>query len=206
MKLDFDWKDDGQYHQYCIHCHAEAVEPVKEAGKTFYTCQKCRQKSERSIIIDPAIKWWIADDGEYWHESAGVFIRNPEGKFLFFERLMFPFAFTIPAGHVDAGEEAIEAARRETVEEVGIKADRLDLITDEDIVGNACRRGCDAHRWHAYLVVLGQNVDAEVTEKDEGDVAVWLTLDEALQKNPTVPVRRLIDKYKDRLLIDPGKL
>ncbi len=52
-----------------------------------------------------------------------MFVRNPEGKFLFFERTIFPFAFTVPAGHVDAGEEPDIAALRELEEEVGLHGD-----------------------------------------------------------------------------------
>lgn len=201
MKLNFNWDNDGKYHQYCAHCHAETVERVYENSKTYYFCSTCKQRHERSIVIDPAVVWWVADDGEYWHESGGVFIRNPEGKFLFFERLMFPFAFTIPAGHVDAGEDGEVTARRETEEEVGITADNLIAVTTEDIVGDSCRRGCDAHKWHAYLLPLSKSIDVEVREKEEGHKPVWLTLDEALQKDLTYPVRYLIEKYRDTLLL-----
>jgi 8-oxo-dGTP pyrophosphatase MutT (NUDIX family) len=199
MKLNFDWKNDGKYHQYCIHCHAESVEKVVEDGKTCYFCATCKQRHERSIIIDLAIKWWITDDGEYWHESAGIFIRNSKGKFLFFERLMFPFAMTVPAGHVDSGEEPIEAAKREAEEEVGLTNGKPMLIVSEDIIGDSCRRGCDTHHWHVYLIALDQDIDLKVTEKEEGEKPIWLTLDEALQKDLTFPVRYIIERHKDDL-------
>lgn len=199
MKLNFDWKNDGKYHQYCAHCHAETVERVYEDGKTFYFCSTCKQRHERSIVIDPAIEWRVADDGEYWHESEGVFIRNPEGKFLFFERLIFPFALTVPSGHVDAGEDALTAALRETEEEVGYKADKFVEVATEDIVGDSCRRGADAHKWHAYLLPLKKDIDVKVTEEDEGQKPTWLTLDEALQKDLTYPVKYIINKYQDVL-------
>ena len=199
MKLNFEWKNDGKYHQYCAHCHAETVDRVYEDGKTFYFCSTCKQRHERSIVIDPVIKWWVADDGEYWHESEGVFIRNSEGKFLFFERLIFPFALTVPSGHVDTGEDALTAARRETEEEVGYKADKFVDVATEDIVGDSCRRGADAHRWHAYLLPLKKNIDVKVTEEDEGQKPTWLTLEEALQKDLTYPVKYIINKYQDVL-------
>ncbi len=199
MKLTFDWKNDDTLHQYCEHCHAETVKRIVEDGKTYYYCASCKQRHDRSIVIDPGIVWWVADDGEYWHESAGVFIRNPEGKFLFFERMMFPFALTVPAGHVDAGEEPLTAAIRETKEEVGLTANKLVEITHEDIVGDSCRRGCDAHRWHAYLLVLDKPINVEVTEKEEGTRPVWLTLQEAKFKDLTYPVKYIIGRYADQL-------
>lgn len=199
MKLDFDWKNDGKYHQYCMHCHAETVERVIEDGKTYYFCKTCNQRHERSIIIDPAVKWWIANDGEYWHESAGIFIKNNEGKFLFFERVLFPFAVTVPAGHVDTGEEPSVTAKREAKEEVGLDNISPELFANEDFVGDSCRRGCDAHHWHAYLARLENDQKIEVTDKDEGSQAVWLSLDEALAKDLTFPVRQLINRYKEKL-------
>lgn len=172
VKLNFDWKRDGKYHQYCIHCYAETIERVHEGGKTYYLCNACKQRHDRSIVIDPAVTWWVADDGEYWHESEGVFTRNPEGKFLFFERRTFPFALTVPSGHVDAGEDAVAAAYRETEEEVGMKVDKLAEVAIENIVGDSCRRGAYAHRWHAYLLVLDQTIDIDVKEKEEGDCPI----------------------------------
>lgn len=129
-----------------------------------------------------------------------MFIRNPEGKFLFYERLMFPFAVTVPAGHVDAGEDPHETARREIEEEAGYKAEKLIAITTDDIVGDSCRRGSDAHRWHTYVVPVENIPDLKVTEEDEGHKPVWLTLDEALARDLTYPVRLLIEKYRDRLM------
>lgn len=199
MKLNFDWKNDGKYHQYCTHCHAETVEREYKDGKTFYYCETCKQRHERSIVIDPAVKWWVADDGEYWHESEGVFIRNPEGKFLFFERLIFPFALTVPSGHVDIGEDALTAAYRETKEEVGLEAKEFIKIATEDIVGDSCRRGADVHRWHAYLVLIDKKIDITVKEKEEGQKPAWLTLEEALQKDLIYPVEYIINKYQDAL-------
>ena len=182
-----------------LHTASDTVERVYEDGKTYYFCSTCKQRHERSIVIDPAIKWWVADDGEYWHESEGTFIRNPAGQFLFFERIIFPFALTVPSGHVDASEEPLAAALRETEEEVGIKAGNLIEIATEDIIGDSCRRGADVHRWHAYLLPLSASVDAEVKEKQEGQRPTWITLDEALKKDLIYPVKYIINHYRREL-------
>lgn len=197
MKLNFNWKDDKKYHQYCFNCQAEKVSRVYEEGKTFYFCSTCKQKQERSIVIDPAIKWWVDKTGEYWHESSGVFIRNQEGKFLFFERTVFPFALTVPSGHVDSGEDAESAAFREVKEEIGLSIDKLVKISSEDIIGDSCRRGSDAHKWHAYLCIMKKNVEIKVLE--EGKKPVWLSLEDALKKDLIYPVRQVISKSNGNL-------
>lgn len=196
MKLNFSWQDDGKYHQYCINinCHAETVERVHEDDMAFFYCRTCEQRNERRVVIDPTMKWWIADDGEYWHESAGVFLRNPDGKFLFFERTIFPVsALTVPAGHVDAGELPGQSAVRELHEEVGLEARRIRHVASENIMGDSCRRGSDAHRWHAYLIVLDSPI--EVVLGGEGKDEDWLTLAAAKSKDLTYPVRYIIERY-----------
>lgn len=196
MKLDFTWRDDV-YHQYCINCHHETIKRIYEGGKTYYFCLTCNKKSERSIVIDPAINWWIAEDREYWHESSGVFVRRPDGRFLFFERIIFPFALTVPAGHVDKGESSSNTAKRELKEEVGLSKGTLIKVASEDILGDSCRRGSDAHRWHAFLLILNSEVVVKVCE--EGVHPVWLTLSEALIKDLTYPVRFMIERHGHKL-------
>jgi len=196
MKLNFNWAEDGQVHTYCVVCHGEHMEVRQIEGKTQYYCADCQKIYDRWIKIDPGLTWWVAEDDEYWHESSGIFVRNAEGKFLFFQRTIFPFSMTVPAGHVDSGEIPIVAARRELEEEVGLEGE-LVSIADEPIVGDSCSRGSDAHVWHAFLVTLPDTPTIEVRE--EGEAPIWMTLDEALAKDVIVPVRFMIEHYKDQL-------
>src|SRR5256885_12277003 len=120
MKLNFNWSKDGQVHTYCIVCHNETVERRRVENKTQYYCSACDKMYSRWIKIDPSITYWIADDGEYWHESSGVFVRNADTKFLFYKRTVFPFSLTVPSGHVDKDESPVAAAQRELKEEVDL--------------------------------------------------------------------------------------
>lgn len=174
MKLDFALPRDNRRHEYCLACRAEAVRTVMHGSHAMCHCDACGQTLPRSLIIDPAIDWWLGDDKEYWHKTAGIFVRNPQGQFLFFERTKFPFGLTVPAGHVDRGEQPLTAALRELGEEVGISAQRLEPIATDNLAGDSCRRGSDAHVWHSFLLVLDQEIEVEVAE--EGERPVWLTL------------------------------
>jgi 8-oxo-dGTP pyrophosphatase MutT (NUDIX family) len=196
MKLRFPLPDG--WHEYCASCQAETVEKVAANGREYFDCRTCGRRHERRIVIDPAVTWWVADDGEYWHETAGVFVRDGD-RFLFFERTMFPVAaLTVPAGHVDAGEPPERAAVRELHEEAGWRAPGVRHIVTEDIPGDSCRRGSDAHRWHAYLTDFDPT--ARVRLNEEGVNPRWLTLDEALTGDLTVPVRYLAERYRESLL------
>lgn len=197
MRIDFLRPIDNSFHEYCLNCRAETVDWITAGGKKRCRCRSCGEQADRALVIDPDISWWTDEDGEYWHESAGVFVRDPRGRFLFFQRLAFPFALTVPAGHVERGESPHRAAARELLEEVGLPAPRLHRVTSEPLLGDVCRRGSDAHLWHAYLLTTPDASD--VTVNDEGTSPVWLTLDEAAAHRLTFAVSHLITTHPDRL-------
>lgn len=187
------WPQDEAHHRYCISCHAEAITRVRLGKRSFFRCHVCGAVGPRAIVVDPAVIWWVDERGEYWHESAGVFFREPGGKFLFFQRTGFPFVLTVPSGHVDVGEQPVEAAFREAREEVGLEAERLIPLGVHDLVGDSCWRGSDAHRWHAYLCPLRE--ERSVPVEEEGEDARWLTVDEARELDLAFPARRVIDRH-----------
>lgn len=194
MKLDFPWQDDRR-HDYCLYCHAEPAEKISADGTDLFHCHACGRTAERRVVIDPGMTWWRGDDDEYWHESAGVFVRNGAGKFLFFERAIFPVSkLTVPSGHVDAGETPERAASRELVEETSWQAPQVEHVASADIVGDSCRRGSDAHRWHAYRAEFDA-ADSGIQLSGEGRLPRWLTLAEASAAELIYPVRYMIDRH-----------
>ncbi|GAA1542491.1 hypothetical protein GCM10009678_26210 [Actinomadura kijaniata] len=196
MKLDVEVPGDGRRHQYCWGCRAETVSP--ERGAPSFTCSTCGESHPRSLVVDPGTTWWVDGAGEYWHATAGIFVRREDGRFLLFERSLFPPGWTVPAGHIDTGEDPRHAARRELREEVGLDAALPDLVElgVEDVVGDRCWRGSDAHRWHSYLVTVPDDTVVEVLE--EGHRPRWLLPSEALELPLTFPVRALLPRYGTR--------
>lgn len=188
-----------QEGQYCIYCFSQKVERTVQNGLTYYYCGSCGRVAERSLVIDNGIVWWIdKKTNEYWHESVGVFVFNSENKALFFERTIYPFAFAIPAGHLDTGENAKIMVKRELREETGIESDNVKLFCKENVIGDKCRRGADNHRWHLYITKIESFDNVKIN--DEGIKPIWLTLDEALKKDLVYPVRYFIEKYDVKLL------
>ncbi|MGY4918928.1 NUDIX hydrolase [Streptomyces sp. 900116325] len=211
MKIDFLPLRDNSSGEYCLYCHAETVEWIVVDGRKRCTCRSCGREAGRAVVVDPRICWWTDSDGEYWHESAGVFVRDPQGRFLFFQRTAFPYRLTVPAGHVERGEDPKRAAARELWEEVGIRDAHgvLRFVADEHLNGDMCRRGSDAHRWHAYLLDVDDHraagTQAALTVNEEGEEPLWLTLDQALSSQPTFAVEYIIDRYSNRLLHAVGR-
>ena len=202
MVLDISRYDDGNRHDLCIICREEGVEQIEENGTTIFRCLAKKHKAPRRIVIDPKMVWRVVD-GEYQHESTGVFVRNRAGGFLFYPRALFPEdQLTVPSGHLDKGETPEQGAIRELWEETKLTADRLRHIATEEILGDRCRRGADHHRWHAYLLVLGspaEAADIELNDEAKGKRGEWLTLEEALEGNLTHPVRFIITRHRHRL-------
>lgn len=83
--------------------------------------------------------------------------------------------FALPGGHVDPGEYAEDAARRELAEETGIQAASLDLVGVYDKPGRDPR---GAYSTTAYVGLLDHA--AEPTAGDDADVAGWFPLSTAL--------------------------
>ena len=200
MKLDFvpaRALEDGARHEFCQHCHGESVRWRTEAARRRCFCDTCGRLADRAIIIDPDTSWWVAPDGEYWHDTAGVVVQDTRWRVLFFERTAFPFGLTIPAGHVNRGEPPAAAAARELAEETGITADEPIPIGKIPIVGDQCRRGADAHMWHLYRVTVPKPV--AITLNEEGISPVWLELTETYSRERTFATTRILDIYADTL-------
>lgn len=185
--------------QYCIECFADKIQRVFKKNLTYYRCSLCGKTSERSLAIDNKIVWWVdKNTREYWHESVGIFVFDSGNKALFFERIMYPFAFAIPAGHLDTGENPEMAVKRELREEAGIRINNVKLFSEEDVIGDRCRRGADNHRWHLYTAKFKSIGKIKINE--EGSKPAWLSLEDALKKDLVYTVRYFIQKYGKKLL------
>ena len=179
----------------CIECGSAEVDSRPPAA---YFCDRCGASRPRAVVIDPVVKWWTAADGEYWHQSVGIFLRNSAGAYLVFRRTRFPFGLTIPAGHVHVSEVPAVAARRELQEETALAIDDLQSLDNVDVVGDSCRRGADAHHWNCFLAQVDGYPEVKINE--EGVEPSWLQLDGMLRHSEMVPATSfLIKHHRERL-------
>jgi 8-oxo-dGTP pyrophosphatase MutT (NUDIX family) len=194
MKIDFAIPRDDNSHSYCIACYSEKIDTLYIEGNYHYRCLDCGKISPRIIHADKAEVWWVDEKTrEFWHESIGVFIFNQAGRILLFKRVIYPFVYTIAAGHLGVGEDPAEAAKREAVEETGIVLQSIKLVTQVDFIGDECKWGADNHRWHLYQAEVPDNT--EFTINAEGNQGGWYDLHEALKLELTRPTKYFIEKY-----------
>ena len=199
MKIKFSLPKDSKRHRYCLNCFSENVTDIVLKGKRLYRCDSCHQIHDRLIDIDPALKWWVdKKTGEYHHESVGMIVIGFDNRILFFERTIFPYGHTSPAGHLEINEKPEIAALRELKEETGLSLSKAKLFKEEDLPGDPCRRGADFHFWHLYVTKLNASF-IPIIAKDEGKKPIWLDLNQALKRKLTPPVRYFLEKYKNEI-------
>lgn len=192
---DIDTTKEGQY---CLKCNSTKIERVFKDGKTYYFCEDCLTTAERTLVIDNAVNWWIDKERNYWHESAGVIVLNEKGEWLIAMRVIFPFAYALSVGgHVDKGENALDVARRETLEEIGLDLPKEDFkfVREFHLPGDSCRRGSDHHLWHLYMTKIDSR--KEIHLNDEASNFLWLKPDEIkTRKDIVYPLKYILENIE----------
>jgi len=161
---------------YCFDCQAELPQGIFSEDGALpieYTCTNCTVTNRRMLIWDPILKQYFNEDGYLVHESAGMILINQNNEILLFFRSKFPSAYTIPAGHVDEGEDMQSAAIREVLEETGIAVVDVKLLKETTVIGDSCSRGADIHKWHLYASRANEK---KVELADEGEHYAWFSL------------------------------
>ena len=164
--------------RFCFVCGAtEIVHEDTPAGEVF-VCQAAGHRSSRAFIFDgKAI--FAFEDGELVHETTGAIVRRQVGKehqTLLFLRRKFPYQYTIPAGHVEVGQDPETEMRREVFEETGLAIHAVTQLWPEETprFDDPCRRGANIHRWHVFEATA----DGQPRLSDEGRIIGWYSDDE----------------------------
>ncbi len=109
------------------------------------------------------------------HKSVGMVIRRGN-KILMIDRAIYPFGWACPAGHVDSGETAVKALKREVKEETGLEVLKYKLLIHEFVDWNKCSRGVNGHDWYVYEV-LGWEGRIRRNNREEKKIK-WIDVEE----------------------------
>ena len=128
-------------------------------------------------------------DSGYPEPTAGALIQDPEGRILLIKSHKFGNRFTIPGGHIELGETAEEALRREIREETGLEIQDIEFLLYQDFV-------YDDSFWkkkHFIFLDFACRTDrTDVVINEEAQDFIWSTPEDAL----ALP----IDRYTARAI------
>ncbi len=133
--------------------------------------------------------------------GVGALVFDDKGRILLVKRKYPPSKgkWGIPGGHVDLGESILETARRELMEETGIRAKPIGVVNVDDFI--AYENG--KIRYHYVLVtVLLKPENYEVTPGSDALDAKFFSLNDARKLDLTVSTRGFLDKLSRRV-VDP---
>lgn len=122
-----------------------------------------------------------------------------EGEVLLLRRVNTGYEdgnYSVPAGHLDGGEEVKAAAIREACEEAGIRIDPADLA-----VAGVMHRRSDEERVDFFLTASRWSGEIANTEPHKCDELAWFPLDR-LPANVIPYVRRALENVRRGVWFD----
>lgn len=134
------------------------------------------------------------------HETVAILALDPSSRLLTFLRKKAPVGWTIPAGHWEKNESALDAAVREMHEEIGLQVspERMQPLGefmpahDRPI---ACRRSSlTTHRDHVFLILLKEKEISRIEPGDEVNEKaplLWIPIDEIPSDKDHEPSEKL---------------
>ena len=112
-------------------------------------------------------------DREKFLSSIYLIIKNKEGEILLQRRQgtkLWPGFLALPAGHLDVGEDAYEAAIREAKEELDIDI-KVDNISDVFVVNR--KNKSLLPYYDVYFELNGYNGEIKINEPNKCSELVW---------------------------------
>ena len=112
--------------------------------------------------------------------AGGVVVRRFRGRpFLAAVRVKGGTVLALPKGHIDPGETASDAARREVREEAGIEGDLVEKLGD--VRYWYARRGERVFKVVSFFLLRYRSGSVRDYQRAEVDGAEWVALEDALR-------------------------
>lgn len=111
--------------------------------------------------------------------TVGVLIFNSRGELLLIQSYKWHGKYGVPGGHIEMGESAVDAARRETKEETGLDVEDVKFLNWQECI-------YDEAFWELrhfiFLDFTAKAKDDEVILNDEAEAFVWIDPSKSLDE------------------------
>lgn len=133
----------------------------------------------------------------YPEATVGALIVNEEGKVLIVQSSKWNNRYTVPGGHIELGERAEEAIKREVREETGLDVEPVKLLLVQQAIYPE-----DYHK-HEHFLFMDYICKAKSSEvKLDGRELqgyVWVRPEDALKLDIEEYTRNFVVKYLEEL-------
>ncbi|MCL4437321.1 MAG: NUDIX domain-containing protein [Thaumarchaeota archaeon] len=129
----------------------------------------------------------------YPEPTVGALIVNDSGEILLVQSYKWNNFWSVPGGHIELGERAEEAVKREVKEEVGLDVEPVKMLMVQQAV---YPKNFMAPRHFIFMDFLCRTKSSKV-KLDEREIqeSKWATPEEALQEKLEEFTRNLVEKY-----------
>ncbi len=132
----------------------------------------------------------------YPEATVGALIVNEKGEVLIVRSKKWYDKYTVPGGHIELGERAEDAIRREVKEETGLDAEPVELLIVQQAIYSK-----DFHKHEHYIfmdyVLKAKSSRVELDGRELQDY-VWIKPEEALKLNLEEYTRNFVLKYLEK--------
>jgi nucleoside triphosphatase len=132
----------------------------------------------------------------YPEATVGALVVNEKGEVLIVRSHKWGSKYTVPGGHIELGERAEDAIRREVKEETGLDAEPVELLIVQQAI---YPKGFHKHEHYIFMdyVLKAKSSKVELDGRELQDY-VWVKPEEALKLDLEGYTRNFVLKYLEK--------
>lgn len=132
----------------------------------------------------------------YPEVTVGALILDPTDRIFLFQSHKWNGAWAIPGGHIEAGEAAIDAVKREVKEETGLEIDSATFLCYQECLFDPAFY---KSRHFVFLDFVCTTRGGEVTLNDEAEDWKWFSVEELADLNIEPFTRKVLDEWMKKV-------